>query len=460
MIAFRACLALLFIFSANLALRAQAPAPGPVNDKIFYRIEGPDGKGSSWLFGTMHSPSKEAFGFNVMALRQIESVESFAAELDLNPLLAAQAQSLMLMPEGKSLKKLLSKKDYKLVEEKLKAASGAQLEAFDRMQPIFLLAQFSSEKIKKADLPMAMDMALAQYAKGYGKPTFGLETIREQMQALGSLSLKDQAKMLVDAARKHGEEGGKDDGTDSLMTAYREGKLEIFLDPTRSEMPPAFFHRLVTVRNLTMAHRLDSAMRVRSCFAAVGALHLPGDSGVVALLRAKGWKLTAVPLAFDGSAFVVAQRFLKPVDHNWMTHNAEDFSYRQRFPAPPEARRQSEGERNAESFIYRDGESGQTYALHVVQWGAPPTDKELEAYMEELARRYGGPVEVRENVDLKQSTRRIFRTAPESPLFQEVCGRVEGARLFVQVVQLGQQVDRRRQRADAFFSGLGFGPED
>src|SRR6185503_13333637 len=47
-------------------------------------------------------------------------------------------------------------------------------------------------------------------------------------------------------------------------------------------------------RNLKMARRMDSLSAIRSMFFAVGAAHLPGDSGVIAMLRAKGFEVTPV----------------------------------------------------------------------------------------------------------------------------------------------------------------------
>ncbi len=425
-----------------------------LNTQLLYRIEGP-GPGPSWLFGSMHSPSRQAFGFNVRVLREIEAVETFAGELDLNPLLVAQAQQKMLLPKGQTLDKVMSKKDYQFIARELERTTGASIEAYKRMQPIFLAAHFAGKNIRQNDLPAPMDAVLQQYAKGFGKTTFGLETPAEQLATLGSLSLKEQSRLLVEAARKAREKPESE--TDSLLEAYRKGQLEPFLDPARSGMPPAFFRRLVEGRNQIMAHRLDSALRRRSCFAAIGALHLPGDSGVVALLRQRGWTLTAIPLAWDGSAFVVAERFLQPVDANWYEAHAEDFGFRQWFPAPPERRQQSEGTRTAETWSYRDAETGQTYALHILDWGTPPPASAIEGYLDSLLVRYGVSNLQAETQDGKSGTRYLRRSAPEALLWTEACSRAVGNRIFVQVVQLPPAIDRRRQRAEAFLRGLHFG---
>lgn len=47
-------------------------------------------------------------------------------------------------------------------------------------------------------------------------------------------------------------------------------------------------------RNLKMARSMDSLSHLRSMFYAVGAAHLPGDSGVIVLMRNKGYTVTPV----------------------------------------------------------------------------------------------------------------------------------------------------------------------
>ena len=49
---------------------------------------------------------------------------------------------------------------------------------------------------------------------------------------------------------------------------------------------------LVGARNRAWLDRLEAELARGGAFVAVGALHLPGADGLVALLRARGWTLT------------------------------------------------------------------------------------------------------------------------------------------------------------------------
>jgi uncharacterized protein YbaP (TraB family) len=61
-------------------------------------------------------------------------------------------------------------------------------------------------------------------------------------------------------------------------------------------MPAVFNTRLLTDRNRVMAQRTDSLLRTgRTFLIAVGAAHLPGTDGLLAALRAKGYRVVPVP---------------------------------------------------------------------------------------------------------------------------------------------------------------------
>jgi uncharacterized protein YbaP (TraB family) len=55
-----------------------------------------------------------------------------------------------------------------------------------------------------------------------------------------------------------------------------------------------FTRRLLYERNVRMAERAEPRLREGGAFSAVGALHLYGGSGVLALLEQRGWRVTRV----------------------------------------------------------------------------------------------------------------------------------------------------------------------
>ena len=56
----------------------------------------------------------------------------------------------------------------------------------------------------------------------------------------------------------------------------------------------AFEKRMVEMRNYVMAERAEPLLESGSAFIAVGAMHLPGETGLVTLLRQAGYRLQPV----------------------------------------------------------------------------------------------------------------------------------------------------------------------
>lgn len=77
-------------------------------------------------------------------------------------------------------------------------------------------------------------------------------------------------------------------------------------------------------RNLKMARRMDSISAIRSTFFAVGAAHLPGDSGVISMLRARGFEVSPVISSkkIDPSKYV-----LKSNEETWFPVEIKDSAY-------------------------------------------------------------------------------------------------------------------------------------
>jgi len=66
------------------------------------------------------------------------------------------------------------------------------------------------------------------------------------------------------------------------------------LDELTPRVASEFRRRLIIDRNQRMAERLEPIMARQPTFIAVGAMHLPGERGVLALLAARGYRVTAV----------------------------------------------------------------------------------------------------------------------------------------------------------------------
>ncbi len=248
----------------------------------------------SFLFGTMHSRDSRAYQFGDTVFAALQSVSVVAGELDLNNA-AGDALSMMhlvMLPEGQKLEDLYKKKEWALIETELKEKIGPMAVMTYRMKPFFVLAMLT-EAGMQADEEKVLDDFLLSTAKENGQRVIGLETMKEQMAAMDAMSVKEQADLLLDHVKNDGYE--KDLG--EMMDAYAAQDLDAIMRISESSgtMTGTMEKALITDRNERMVHRLDSMMQAsEDVFFAVGAAHLPGEKGLIELLRAKGYLVEPV----------------------------------------------------------------------------------------------------------------------------------------------------------------------
>lgn len=147
----------------------------------------------------------------------------------------------------------------------------------------------------------ALDIDLAERAIARGAPLNGLETYED---AIGAFERVDGDLLLTSIASSSGMVATEEDvfRTNSLLYAAGEialiGELGILLgdleDPDRDNrmLHDALMSELLDHRNRAWMTSLPGFLESGNVFVAVGALHLPGETGLIELLRAEGYSVT------------------------------------------------------------------------------------------------------------------------------------------------------------------------
>ena len=176
----------------------------------------------------------------------------------------------------------------------LSGQDAAKARAIRHMKPWAVMMAFSGAPEGRG---LFLDMALQLEATRRDKPTYGLETMQEQIAVFNGMSLDDQVVLLRDAVQTASMTG---DAIEELAQAYLKRDLAALLalqdkyKPADSRVYAEMMRRLLTARNHNMAERLHERLQEGNAFIAVGALHLPGENGLLQLLRAAGYQLTRV----------------------------------------------------------------------------------------------------------------------------------------------------------------------
>lgn len=83
-------------------------------------------------------------------------------------------------------------------------------------------------------------------------------------------------------------------GLQKIEDAYRDGNLDMLDSLSKLSSSKNTQQYLIENRNVFFVNTIDSVLKTKSLFSGVGAAHLPGDKGVIELLRKKGYTVEPV----------------------------------------------------------------------------------------------------------------------------------------------------------------------
>lgn len=288
------CFPLAYAFSWAQSETPSVHTPRPEENSLLWKISGNGLEQSSYLFGTIHMIGKEDYFFNDTMQASFKETQQVAFEIDMEEM--SDFSTLMplmmkaFMANGTTLRDLVTEDDYELVQDHFNKI-GLPMMLLDRIKPMFLSAMTSGDMLNSGggmDSVVSYEMELMKMAKEQEKKIFGLETAEFQMSMFDSIPYKAQAKMLVESI-KSGEEG--DDQFAEMVDLYKNQDIYGMQTMLKEDEEGVgdFEDLLLAGRNRNWIPVMMEMMTEKPTFFAVGAGHLGGTVGVIALLREKGY---------------------------------------------------------------------------------------------------------------------------------------------------------------------------
>ena len=274
-------------------LASQAVAGTGRDHGLLWEIRG-DGTTSSYLFGTIHSDDPDVLRLAAPVRQAFDGADSVILEVLMDMEAMVSSSSAMLLLDGRMLSDIIGRT---LFEKTASAVStrGIPEVVLERMKP---WAAATTLSVPLPETGQVLDLKLFQEAEQAGKQLHGLETIREQFDVFDTMPERDQVVLLKDTV----------DNLDTiaemnadLLSAWKRRDLAAMMAISDASMRTGdqrmareFEQRLITDRNRLMADRVEPYLQQGSAFIAVGALHLPGDNGLLGLLESRGYTIRKV----------------------------------------------------------------------------------------------------------------------------------------------------------------------
>lgn len=264
---------------------------------LLWKIERP-GYQTGFLYGTIHVPDARVLRLKQTVIQSMRASDVIATEAPMDAASLQAAGMAALFDDGRRLDRLIGSQHYRQLAA-LMHERGVPAEAVPSFKPWSAMSLLIMPKTVEHP---PLDIVLFRTGQQWGKHTTGLESIAEQLAVFDDLPMNAQVAMLEATIDQQSLIAPMVEQMLQLWLAEDTGALlELAAEGNGMKMSAelnAFndmmLDRLIDRRNDLMATRLENMLKQNKSFAAVGALHLPGPSGVLNLLAQRGFIITRV----------------------------------------------------------------------------------------------------------------------------------------------------------------------
>jgi uncharacterized protein YbaP (TraB family) len=259
-----------------------------------WKVTGP--AGSLYLVGSVHLLMQDFYPLSPTLDRTYRESDLLVEEVDLAEMLDPKAQMLLLtrgmLPANQSLDTVISPGTYAQVSQRV-ANLGMPIEPLKRFKPWSLALMLTALEWQKAgfDGELGLDKHFYDRARKDGKPVQGLETAEYQVSRFDTLSQAQQERMLAEVLKGLDTEMAN---ITRLVTAWKNGDAatveQLVIQDLKDD--PEMYDRLLVERNRNWMPKLEPLLkRPGRALVVVGAAHLIGPDGLLAMLKARGYQV-------------------------------------------------------------------------------------------------------------------------------------------------------------------------
>jgi hypothetical protein len=253
----------------------------------------------SYVFGTAHSKDARITRLAQPVAAAFETANSLTIEIVATPESDSAVARAVMIPGG-NVERLVGPERFRRIRA-AGARYGLHREALRALKPWALYLLFAQPPAEIRDRRPALDFALQESAQKRGVPVYGLESVEEQLALFDDLEPSLQIALLDEVLAENWQ---VDCWYETLKDIYLAREIGFYLllseqmtavgDPPDRARMDDLRGALVEQRNARMVERMTQRLAEGGAFVAVGALHLPGERGILNLLAERGYRMSRV----------------------------------------------------------------------------------------------------------------------------------------------------------------------
>jgi uncharacterized protein YbaP (TraB family) len=263
---------------------------------LLWRISKPAVK-DSFVFGTIHLVDRRVNGIPKPVAEALGRSGTLALELVPGAVLDERVFDLELLDDGRTLESLIGREAFTRVREQLGARAIPE-KVIAKLKPWAVLVKLG--RTPAPDAGGSLDQRLLDAARARRMQVAPLELPDEQIASFDAVPLDSQVALLKHAL-DHGDalDAAIEPTVDAWLRRDLAGLARVG-DRMGEQFPGMAYHyrelskHIVHNRTILMHHRLALPLRGGRVFVAVGAMHLYGSKGLLAMLQRDGYVVTRI----------------------------------------------------------------------------------------------------------------------------------------------------------------------
>ena len=283
-----------------LAIAVWIMAWGTLSAQVLYRISSNSAAAPSYILATNKLVDMTFIDSIPNVFKCYSKCKKVITEFAMQDYEALSAlRQASLLPDSARLSDMLTPAEYQEINEALKIQLGMGLDKLGRMKPSYLTEMYRNELMKhwlQYDEDRSMETFFEKVAAQSDIPVYGLDDVGETMYMLFDREpfhwQCDELKKVVEYPEKEVQLERR------LKEMYQYGRLAdmayLVKGPDNLTSLSYSDYKVYAQRNKQWVKRLRPYLREGKAFITLNAIYLGGEDGLLAQLKAAGYKVKAV----------------------------------------------------------------------------------------------------------------------------------------------------------------------
>ena len=273
---------------------------GHANAQVLYRVSGNSAAAPSYILATNRTMDMTFLDSIPNVFKCYSTCQKVITEFAMQDYEAISAlRQAALLPDSVILSNFLTEQQYEEIDQALRISLGLGLDKLGRMKPSYLTEMYRNELMKQwlnYDEDRSMETFFEKVAAQSDIPVYGLDDVGETMYMLFDREpfhwQCEELKKVVEYPEKEVQLERR------LKEMYLYGRLAdmayLVKGPDNQTSLSYSDYKVYALRNKQWVKRLHPYLKEGKAFITLNAIYLGGDEGLLAQLKAAGYKVKAV----------------------------------------------------------------------------------------------------------------------------------------------------------------------